>query len=138
MNRNILYIVGVVLLVGAILAVVFLPGSKTSLSSDGREVPVAANERNITAAKAMYALREQKLGTVYYYYVDGRPDDPNRLQDETNIVMTSADEAKAIADVQGSLLRGTYRIIALCNNGDGVQTCPYVELGELIDAGFGG
>ena len=138
MNRNILYIAGVVLLVAAILAVVFLPGSKTSLSSDGREVPVAANERNITAAKAMYALREQKLGTVYYYYVDGRPDDPDRLQDETNIVMTSADEARAIADVQGSLLRGTYRIIALRNNGGGVQTCPYVELGELIDAGFGG
>ena len=138
MNRNILYSLGVVLLVAAILAVVFLPGNKTSLSSDGREVPVAANERNIAAAKAMYALREQKHGTVYYYYVDGRPDDPTRLQDETNIVMTAADESGAIADVQGSLLRGTYRIIALRNNGDGVQTCPYVKLGELIDTGFGG
>lgn len=138
MNRNILYIVGVVLLVGAILAVVLVPGNKTSLSSDGREVPVAANESNIKMAKAMYALREQKLGTIYYYYVDGRPDDPDRLQDETNVVMTASDEASAIADVQGSLLRGTYRIIALRNDGNGVQTCPYVKLGELIDAGFGG
>jgi hypothetical protein len=138
LNRNILYILGVILLVAAILAVVFLPGNETSLSSDGREVPVAANESNIRMAKAMYALREQKLGTVYYYYVDGRPDDPTRLQDETNVVMTSVDEARAITDVQGSLLRGTYRIIALRNNGDGVQTCPYVKLGELIDAGFGG
>ena len=137
MNRNIMYVVGVVLLVAAILAVVFMPRGGTSLSYDGREVPVGANEKNIRAAKAMYALREQKHGTIYYYYVDGRPDIPGILQDETNIVMTGSDEKTAIADVQRSLLTGTYRVIALRNDGSGVQTCPYVEQGELVDAGFG-
>lgn len=138
MNRNILYIAGVMLLLVAILVVVLAPRGGTSLSYDGREVPVGANENNIRAAKAMYALREQKHGTVYYYYVDGRPEKEGILQDETNIVMTDSDEKTAIADVQHSLLVGTYRIIALRNNGGGVQTCPYIERGELVDTGFGG
>ena len=138
MKRNILFIAAAVLLVAAMLAVVFVPRGGTSLSYDGREVPIGPNENNIKDAKAMYSLREQKHGTIYYYYVDGRPDIAGILQDETNVVMTSSDEKDAISDVQHSLLRGTYRIIALRNDGSGVQTCPYIELGELVDAGFGG
>lgn len=138
MRKGTIIILVLLLLIAGMAYAIITPRLKaTSVSSAGTEIPVAANEANIRTARLAQAWDSVRFGTIYYYYVDGKPEgsDPST----TNIVaMPGVTEKEAIKTVQESLKNGTYRIIALRTlHGEELTSCPYV-LNEIVrDSEFG-
>ena len=138
MSKGTLVILVLLLLIaGLVLAFIVSDRRVTAVNSAGAEIPVAANASNIQAARRALALDSVKYGTIYYYYVDGRPESAG--PGFSNLVaMSGVTEKEAVQAVQGSIEKGTYRIIALRTlSGAELTTCPYVVNDLVRDSEFG-
>ena len=138
MRKGSLVIILLLLLIGGVMYTILFPNQgASSVNSAGVKVPVAANASNIRTARMSLAWDSVKYGTIYYYYVDGRPESAGPGTSNA-VAMPGVTEEQAILDVQASLKRGTYRIIALRTlSGEELTSCPYVVDDMLRDNAFG-